>query len=171
MKKYLFIALLWLSASAHAQGNLSALVPLPNHMETASGEAFVLTTRSQISFSQPDLAFAAETLRKELTERMGITLSASQSATAKGDISLAIDKSIEGKEHYVLTVQEKGITIKGGSAAAVFRGVMTLRQMLLGDDCNTASKRIAATKIDDAPRFGYRALMLDPHATSCPCRK
>ena len=162
MKKYLFITLLWLSAHAHAQSNLPALVPLPNHVETAVGKDFTVSPSSKITYGQPDLAFAAETLRKELTERMGITLSASQSASAKGGISLAVDKSIEGKEHYVLTVQEKGVSIKGGSAAAVFYGVMTLRQMLLGDAGKTSSRRITATRIDDAPRFGYRALMLDP---------
>lgn len=35
-------------------------------------------------------------------------------------------------------------------------------QLLLGDACATAHKEISPIRIDDAPRFPHRALMLDP---------
>ncbi len=164
MKKHLIIALLWLSASTRAQCHLSALVPLPNHMETASGETFTVSPHCEITFGTSELAFAAQTLQGELAERMGITLDVTlrKAASREGSIALSVDKSVAGNEHYVLTVGKEGIDVKGGSAAAVFYGVMTLRQMLMGDPCATRSRKIAATRIDDAPRFGYRALMLDP---------
>ena len=54
------------------------------------------------------------------------------------------------------------MTISGASAAAVFYGVMTVDQVLLGDVCSSNRKEMTPISIDDAPRFGYRALMLDP---------
>ncbi len=162
MKKYLVLALLWLTVCLHAQNNISALMPMPNHVETASGAPFIISRQTVINIRQPELKFAAETLRQILKERMGTVVPISQSSQGKGNISLGVDKTLKGNEHYILTVQEKGITIDGGTAAAVFYGVMTLRQILLGDHCNTDNQTVAAIKIDDAPRLGYRALMLDP---------
>ena len=75
------------------------------------------------------------------------------------------------RERYVLDVSTKGITIKGTTAAAVYHGVMTLWQILLGDVSHTKRGEIACIHIDDTPRFGYRALMPTPHAIFCPERR
>ena len=45
---------------------------------------------------------------------------------------------------------------------------MTVDQLLLGDMCATAQKKISSVIIDDAPRFSYRALMLDPARNFLP---
>ena len=62
----------------------------------------------------------------------------------------------------MLVISEKKLSIKGSSHAALFYGLKTLDQILLGDVCNTANNQIAPIRIDDEPRYGYRALMLDP---------
>ena len=62
----------------------------------------------------------------------------------------------------MLDISEKKLSIKGSSHAALFYGLKTLDQILLGDVCNTANNQIAPIRIDDEPRYGYRALMLDP---------
>jgi hexosaminidase len=74
------------------------------------------------------------------------------------------------RERYVLDVSTKGITIKGTTAAAVCHGVMTLWQILLGDVSHTKRGEIACIHIDDTPRFGYRALMLDPARNFLPLK-
>ena len=57
-----------------------------------------------------------------------------------------------GEEEYILTVDENGIKLTGGSEKAVFYGRQTLRQ--LGDKC-------PCVVIEDKPAFPYRGFMLD----------
>ena len=75
---------------------------------------------------------------------------------------------MDGEEHYRLETNTKGMVIRGKTAAAVYYGVMTVDQLLLGDMCVTAQKKISSVIIDDAPRFSYRALMLDPARNFLP---
>ena len=69
-------------------------------------------------------------------------------------------------EGYVLDVGPAGIDIRGGSAAGVFYGVQTLRQLLpaatlrrarIGDE----PLRVPAVHIEDAPQFAWRGVLLD----------
>lgn len=62
-----------------------------------------------------------------------------------------ISDSLE-KEEYILTVENSGINLVGGSESALFYGKQTLRQ--LGDIC-------PCVKIEDKPAFAYRGFMLD----------
>lgn len=62
-----------------------------------------------------------------------------------------ISDSLE-KEEYILTVENSGINLIGGSETALFYGKQTLRQ--LGDIC-------PCVKIEDKPAFPYRGFMLD----------
>ena len=57
-----------------------------------------------------------------------------------------------GEEEYILTVDENGAEIRGGSDKAVFYAKQTLRQ--LGDTC-------PCVRIEDKPSFPYRGFMLD----------
>lgn len=69
---------------------------------------------------------------------------------------------MEGNEHYRIEITSKRITISGATVRAVYYGVMTMDQLLLGDVCATTQKKISPVYVDDAPRFSHRALMLDP---------
>jgi hexosaminidase len=82
-----------------------------------------------------------------------------------GGISLrhAPDLPAEG---YLLDVTERGIDIRGGSAAGVFYGVQTLRQLLPASALRRARigdspLLVPAVRIEDAPRFGWRGVLLD----------
>lgn len=59
-------------------------------------------------------------------------------------------------EAYKLTVTPREVRITGGSAAGVFYGVQTLRQLV------DENGDIPCVTIEDEPRFAYRGLMLDP---------
>jgi predicted AAA+ superfamily ATPase len=63
---------------------------------------------------------------------MGIT-PASDNSHSRNIIELAIDTTLNGDEHYQLTVDKKGISIKGRTEKAIFWGIQTLDQILLGD--------------------------------------
>lgn len=161
MKNYLGLIFLLFAFTAIAQNNRSALLPMPNHIEQLQSKPFSLTSKNiSIHPEEPELKFAATTLQAILKDRMQINIPLSGSRQSA--IRLTIDPQLNGKEHYKLKIDQKGITISGASAAAVFYGVMTVDQILLGDVCTTNRKEMAAVSIDDAPRFEYRALMLDP---------
>lgn len=60
-------------------------------------------------------------------------------------------------EQYHLTLCDGGVEIKAGDAAGAFYALHTLRQMLL----NAPNGEVECCDIADAPRFGYRGIMLD----------
>lgn len=164
-KKLKLVSLFLLTAAcSFGQSNTSALLPLPNHIEQITGKKnFTITSQTTVKTNLPKQAFCLFELQRILRDRVG------QSAimggfTASGNslIELSTDPGIQGKEHYVLDISENKISIKGATQDALFYGLKTLDQILLGDVCNTANKQIAPIRIDDEPRFGYRALMLDP---------
>ena len=163
IKKFFIVGVLLLSClSLGAQNALSALLPMPNKVEMAKGKPFkVAAGQTVIVCTDAALRFEAEQLADIIQHRMDITLPVTEKLTKKA-IVIGIDSSLNGDEHYQLTVNSKGMRLVGATAAAVFRGIMTIDQLLLGDAFATSLDRISAIHIDDAPRFGYRALMLDP---------
>jgi len=57
-------------------------------------------------------------------------------------------------ESYVIDLKASAIRLTGASARGVFNAIQSLRQLIDG-------ARVPTGRIDDAPRFGYRGLMLD----------
>ena len=139
------------SSHAYAQDNLSALIPMPNKVATSSKAPLVLQGDKVACYIQVD------SLQFEL-----------KTVASLFQIRLLIDKSLKKNDHYKLSVNNKRLEIKGASAAAVFYGLMTLDQVLAGDVCATKQQAISAIEINDCPRFGYRALMLDPARNFLP---
>ncbi|MCT4356011.1 beta-N-acetylhexosaminidase [Streptomyces sp. Je 1-79] len=88
-------------------------------------------------------------------------------------IRLRVDPEVEeayGPEGYRLSTagsaDDVAVLVAGGSAAGVFWGVQTLRQLLGPDACRRAPAGRAAwdlpgLTIEDGPRFPWRGLMLD----------
>ena len=60
-------------------------------------------------------------------------------------------------EGYVLRIAPDHIQLAGSDAAGLFYGVQTLRQLVSAAD----PRRLPCVEICDAPRFGWRGLMLD----------
>ena len=147
-----------------AQENTTALIPMPNSIEAGNGKCFQMNTKSAIRSNLPEDAFVINELKRILQERTGIT-PLYDNSRSRNIIELTIDPTLNGSEHYTLKVDKRGITIKGATEGALFWGIQTLDQLLLGDICNTMVDRIAHISIDDAPRFAHRAIMLDPART------
>ena len=144
----------------NAQSNLSALIPMPNSVTQVKGKPYrFVEGRTAIVYAGEELQFAAETLGHIIEQRTGVAVAKN---TKKADITLTLDPTLQGDEHYRIVVSHKGIALTGSTMAALYRAVMTIDQLLLGDILATANDEMAPIIIDDAPRFGYRALMLDP---------
>ena len=78
-------------------------------------------------------------------------------------IELAVSPKVKDAEGYVMTVNKKGVTIMGGSAAGVFYGIQTLRKALAitQHPSPITQAPLPPITITDAPRFSWRGMHLD----------
>ena len=158
---YLFTLLL-LSVPARAQYEV---VPLPQSIQMQKGEPFLLSN-DQVQILAPEtLMGEAAFLQVYLKDVTGQTFSiVSKREKRKTYIELTISPNITESEGYVLTINKKGVTIAGGSAAGVFYGIQTLRKSLASIDKAAATSSIfhlPSSIITDAPRFSWRGMHLD----------
>ena len=143
-----------------AQDNLSALLPMPNQVkQIESKKDFIISGKTTIQTNLPEDAFCIAELKDILRQRTGKTPTLSSSGSGSSVIRLILDPSAKGDGHYLLSVSEKTVSIKGATQGSILYGLMTLDQILLGDVCRTLSGKIAPIEIDDQPRFSYRSLM------------
>ena len=106
------------------------VVPMPQQIQLSEGETFVLDADVHI-WGVDGLEREAAFLQTYLSEITGLQLPIStQKQRNERYIELTVSPKITEKEGYVLTVTDKSITIKGGSAAGVFYGIQTLRKSL-----------------------------------------
>ena len=151
------VALMSLSLQAQDPQADYEVVPLPQTIKQQKGQPFLLKDGITISCSSNDAALRrdAEFLRDYVREYTGIKLTI---VDRKGDIQLALDKKIRQKEGYGITVSNKRVTLSGQTPAGVFYAIQTLRKSL---QPGVAQIELPAVSISDAPRFGYRGMMLD----------
>ena len=103
----------------------------------------------------------AHFLAQYINESTGLDLDIKIGKKCGKAIVLAVDTLIAGEEAYALKVDKNRILIEGGSPKGVFYGIQTLRKAVPAETENCASVNVPSVKIVDAPRFGYRGMMLD----------
>ncbi|MEU0933578.1 beta-N-acetylhexosaminidase [Embleya sp. NPDC005971] len=137
--------------------NLS-VVPRPVRVVPGAG-AFVLTETTGLTHP-PELAAEAAWLRGALGPATGCLL-----ASGPG-IALVLDPAGLPAEGYRLEVTTSAVELRGGSAAGVFAGLQTLRQLLPANVFRRA--RVGTDRwalpvgvIEDEPAFAWRGVMLD----------
>ena len=150
------IVFLWLSFSlARAQYEV---VPLPQDIGLQQGEPFVIDNTVQI-IAPDDLQREAVFLQSYLKDLTSLTLPIAKKRDNKVRyINLSVAPTITPSEAYHLMVNQKDISIIGGSAAGVFYGIQTLRKTLGLKVTNAA---FPAVIVKDAPRFSWRGMHLD----------
>jgi hexosaminidase len=78
-------------------------------------------------------------------------------STSENQIRLTMQKSENlGDEAYRLEVNQQGVTIHAHTAAGAFYGCQTLKQLV-----KTDTRQIPSVRIEDAPRYVWRGMMLD----------
>ena len=137
------------------------VIPLPQEVTLTPKGAFVLTGATPIAYPEGDeqLKKDAQFLSDYIADVTALRLTTT-SAKVKNAITLRLNKKVQSKEGYVITVDKKGVVIEGATAAGVFYGVQTLRKSIPVDKSLT-EVTLPGVVLKDAPRFGYRGVMLD----------
>lgn len=165
----LLVSCLFASCSKELVNNYN-IVPYPNHLTTQRGE-FVFTNKCKLLLSSNlDEASkkVAQQFANDLQVASQITLPVEefQKEGLLDSYIAFVHQSELATEAYKLAVTPKSITIKASSAAGFFYGVQSLKQLL---PLSIYTKKpvlntkwsLPCIKIDDAPRFQYRGMLLD----------
>ena len=178
LNKLLFVILslcLLLSCSRDIVVDASLdIIPKPHLLELSStdadNEAFVLNRKTVIVTVDKTNSFNASYLQSYLKNIIDADFNIVESASS-GFVSLNLSDDIDNDEGYRLVVGKNGVEIYGKTEKGVFYGIQTLIQMLpsnIYEKSNSSlvsSVVIPALRIDDAPRFSYRGMMLDVSRT------
>ncbi|WP_406427487.1 beta-N-acetylhexosaminidase [Streptomyces sp. NBC_01589] len=141
------------------------LIPAPVAVERMAPDGFLLD-RGTTLYAAPGTETTERWLRSDVGAALGLPL-APGDGRAKNSVTLLIDDALEPEAYRLGVVRSQGIEIRGGSAAGVFWGAQTLRQLFGPDAFRRApvhsNKKwvIPFTDIEDRPRFSWRGLMLD----------
>jgi hexosaminidase len=137
-------------------GQLPLVFPTPQEVIPGTG-AYSLQSGIQINAAP---AFVNEAAY--LSEELKILLGAKPAAGSGGGIALQQDTTLAA-EAYTLSVTPQGITISAADGAGVFYGIQTLKSLLPPASWAGVQKaiQVPALQVKDAPRYGYRAFMLD----------
>jgi hexosaminidase len=140
----------------------ATLVPLPVSMKTLDAPPFTLAATSRIAVAGDGGDSVAERLAGWLRSLTGFALPVTSEAAQTGDIAviLADGEAPAGHagEGYILAVDDTSIRIGADTAAGLFWGTQSLRQ-LVGATGGVWS--VPAVDIVDYPRYAYRGVMLD----------
>ena len=139
-----------------------ALCPLPASVTGAPG-SYGVDQSSEIAYApQASGAEAAARFLADAWQASGGVPRRVRSADAR-PAAVCFEASPAGAalsaEGYCLAINGQGVRIEASDAAGFFYGAQTLRQMLPAKDGPSAS--LPFVEIRDAPRFGWRGLMLD----------
>ncbi len=143
------------------------IVPLPRQVDAREG-TFVLDSTTAIAASSPQALQEAEAWAARVRQASGLPLPVAVGGSAP--ITFTLDPAAAtGDEGYTLDVMPGAITVTASTAAGLFYGAQTLRQLLppAADrgGVNPAGAGFAwtvpAVRIEDAPRFRWRGLHLD----------
>lgn len=139
------------------------LIPTPVSLQQQEGK-FELTSSATFHAPTAEAKAVAEFFSGKLKTSTGFNLAVSETS---GNIILNIDPASDmNEEGYKLVVTPSDINITAKTAAGVFYGMQTVLQLLPAE---VESKSVVNTDwtlpcvtIEDAPRFAYRGVHLDP---------
>ncbi len=158
------------TGSMKAQTARYDIVPLPRSIVQQHAPGFVLGEKTAIIYAdglEKEARFLSDYVAEMTQMKLAVRPFAKKS-DARGNILLSIAVPNKKKvvvepneEAYTLTVTAKGVAISGQTAAAVFRGVQTLRKSLPIVKESGSQIALPAVVIQDEPRFAYRGMHLD----------
>lgn len=150
------------SAKDQNTGNWQ-IVPLPQEVKETGESPFQITAKTTIRYAAGDEKQKkdAEFLSAHIKEVTGIEVKATTKPSKK-QISLVLNAGDDKSEAYSISVNKKGIAVSATSHAGIFHGIQSIMKALpITKDENVKSVSLPAVEVKDAPRFAYRAFMID----------
>jgi hexosaminidase len=151
------------AASAVALGSV---VPVPASVTPADGVVFTLAPGAEIR-APAEAGDVAEYLAGRLRPSTGYALPVrltSDPAAGDGGIALVLAPDLPD-EGYQLDIAADAVVLRAASAAGLFHGVQTLRQLfppsVEQSSVHSGPWTLPGGRIADQPRFAYRGAMLD----------
>ncbi len=140
------------------------IIPNPQKIEFNQGH-FTLTYRGRIVIdaqsqstdvnSDSNIYSHAKLLSREMERSVGFSLAIVRGKAQAGDICLTETLTLK-EEEYILTINEGGIKLQGGSAAGILYAIQTLRQILAQEGAY-----LPCLAIHDYPELPNRGYYLD----------
>lgn len=145
-----------------------SILPAPTSVAPASGQ-FDFTASTTFVVENREQAAVAEGFARLFTRPAGFTprvveSGAADSEATEGNIRFVSDTTM-APEAYVLEIRPERITLQAADRRGFFYALQSLRQLLPpqleGQQAANVSWSVPAARIEDAPRFTYRGMMLD----------
>jgi hexosaminidase len=161
------ICLLIVCINTHIFSQSISIIPEPTELKKGQGVFVVNNGTPIVASRQAEVSKVASYLADRIKPATGYTSKTAESGSQ--GIQLALNNKADaklGQEGYTLDVSPSGVSIKANTAAGLFYGVQTFLQLLPKEIesksvVNSVKWEIPAVSITDAPRFGYRGVMLD----------
>jgi len=155
------IALFFLSMAGVFAQNLP-IIPRPQ--EIAWGDDHITIDKRVKIVHFPGYPEIAGILQASMMNTTGLELAITDTESAEGTFIEFRHQESLAHEAYILSISSTGIQIFASDRAGWFYGVQSLSQMLFANaeqDAQTPSIVLQVLSIQDAPRFPWRAYMLD----------
>lgn len=156
----------WEGGPPVRESDLPAVVPAPVSYRPIEGEGFALDPEAEI-VAVGEAEAEAEKLAATLRASTGYALPVVAASTDDvADIKLSIVSADASSEAYAIKVTDAALELTAPSPHGLFNGVQTIYQLLgpfsVAPFITNGPWGVPALAIEDAPRFAYRGLMLDP---------
>ncbi|MER2176995.1 MAG: family 20 glycosylhydrolase [Stenotrophomonas maltophilia] len=133
------------------------LIPAPAKAERLDGAGYVVTAATPVRAQGQAAQRVAAQFTTLLRDSGGPAVTVGD-GRGKDGIRFVLDATLKtGAEGYQLRSDARGATVQAATEAGLFYGAATLSQLLTGG----SDGKLPALRIDDAPRFSWRGLMLD----------
>ena len=164
------MALCFLASCAEPQGEVKSynqginIIPTPQSLVQQDG-FFRLNSHTAITAGSPEAKTIAEFFAAKMRTSTGLDIQVAE----KGNILLSLDSSLDvpNDEGYSLEVSKDAVKVVAKTTQGLFYGMQSFLQLLPAEiespsKVNGIAWQAPAVSIKDAPRFGYRGIMLDP---------
>ncbi|ALG13191.1 hexosaminidase [Kibdelosporangium phytohabitans] len=152
------------SQAAAAVAPIDSVVPVPVSVQAVPNVTYNLTSSTQIRAAEAATG-VADLLAATLRRSTGFALPVSQSTGDGISLQLSGADPRVGQQGYQIDVTATGVVIKANTAAGLFAGTQTLRQLLPAkveaSSVQSGPWPVPGARIADHPRFAYRGAMLD----------
>ncbi|MEO8063944.1 MAG: beta-N-acetylhexosaminidase [Pseudomonadota bacterium] len=137
------------------------LIPVPREVSVDAGRFLVEATTPVTYTGGEGTAGVARFLVDAVKRDRILGLPAPREGAASRGINFILKKDGFAPEGYSLVIGGKGVNVTAASDAGLFYGAVTLWQIMTARTGTDLTIELPAVHINDAPRFGWRGLMLD----------